>query len=372
MSANPRYPNFTAACLEQGSVDLLSTASQPAVVAHLLPLLMVVTFGVQVAVSDDTITAEQTFRASRVADLDDMCVWIHPTDTSLSTIIGSDKGNGFIYVFDLEGNIIQDFFTGKPGNVDVRYGIPLGSERVDLVAFNERQEQSIWVFKVDRQTRRLERVDDRKITGPIGEGFTLYKHRDHSLYGIAGHGRLKQYRLFDNGSGQISGKPTEWEFHVEHYPEGMVGDDETGYIYISDPRGGIWKVHALDHTDKTRIAKIGDQSGIGADVEGITIYYAANGLGYIIASSQDDSKFVILERSPPHRPVGEFSIPGVQRTDGVDVVNLNLNPTFAQGIFVFHNGQAHDRIHAVKWEHIAKSVGGLIIDTRYWDPRDKQ
>jgi hypothetical protein len=126
----------------------------------------------------------------------------------------------------------------------------------------------------------------------------------------------------------------------------------------------------MDDSDKTMIASVGDQSGLQADVEGVTIYYAANSAGYIIASSQGADKFTIIERKPPHHPVGEFGISGVGSTDGIDVLNISLNETFSQGIFTFHNGASCCPVQAVRWEDIASEVGGLIIDTDYFNPRD--
>ena len=37
-----------------------------------------------------------------------------------------------------------------------------------------------------------------------------------------------------------------------------------------------------------------------ADVEGLSIYYASGGAGYLLASSQGDSTYSVYERQPPH------------------------------------------------------------------------
>jgi len=47
------------------------------------------------------------YNAANSVDQDDMCIWLHPTDKSLSTIIGSDKSSDKIYVYDLQGNLLQ-------------------------------------------------------------------------------------------------------------------------------------------------------------------------------------------------------------------------------------------------------------------------
>jgi hypothetical protein len=149
----------------------------------------------------------------------------------------------------------------------------------------------------------------------------------------------------------------------------MVGDDETGYIYLGEEHEGIWRVHATDSTDKTLIAQIGDASGLAGDVEGLTIYHGPDGQGYLIASSQSESKFTVLDRVPPHTPVGEFSIVGVGETDGIDVLNLDLGSTFSQGIFAAHSAAPCCTVEAARWEDIAAELGGLLIDTESWHPR---
>ena len=60
---------------------------------------------------------------------DDPCIWIHPTDPSLSTIIGTHKKEGAgLIVYDLDGNEIQKVEDGRMNNVDLRYNFPLGGE----------------------------------------------------------------------------------------------------------------------------------------------------------------------------------------------------------------------------------------------------
>ncbi len=342
-----------------------------------LPILSVILGGALVlgapASSIAVVPVVQTYSDGTDGDQDDMCVWVHPTDLASSTIITTDKDNGTVYVYNLDGTVIQTLPSPQPGNIDVRYGFQLGSDCVDLVAFNERTENLIRVYRVNPTTRQLVRVDNGAIATPGGNyGFTLYRHSDGRLFahtGPDGSGSVvSQYELMDNGSGQIAGAATGWQFD-ESTVEGMAGDDETGYLYFGEESAGVWRVDALDDTDKTLIAAVGDPSGLTSDVEGVTIYHAAGGAGYIIASSQGADKFTILNRQPPHAPVGEFSLTGVGNTDGIDVLNLNLGSLFPAGIFTAHNGEACCPVQAARWNAIAADVGGLTVDTQSWDPR---
>ena len=55
---------------------------------------------------------------------DDSAIWIHPTNPSLSMIIGTDK-NGNLDVYDLSGAVRQRIPI-QTNNVDLRYNFPLG------------------------------------------------------------------------------------------------------------------------------------------------------------------------------------------------------------------------------------------------------
>ncbi|RME00459.1 MAG: phytase, partial [Calditrichaeota bacterium] len=321
-----------------------------------------------------TVSSDLTLKDSEIKDQDDMCIWLHPTDLSKSTIITSDKAASKLFIYDLEGNTLEVVpISGKPGNIDTRYNFPFGGQKIDIVAFNNRGHNTIEVYKVNPQTRGLEKIDDGSIKTGSNYGFCLY-HSPQSgkFYGFttSKSGNIEQYELMEK-NGRVTGQQVRaWAF--KSITEGCVCDDETGQAYFAEESKGIWKIGAepKDGTSPKLIAKVGDASGLESDVEGLTIYYAANGKGYIIASSQGASKFTIVERTPPHAPAGEFSVSNVKSTDGIDVINLPLNSRFSQGIFVFHNGRKSPySVGVVRWDEIASTVGGLRIDTHYWDPR---
>jgi hypothetical protein len=220
------------------------------------------------------------------------------------------------------------------------------------------------VYKVDPTTRRIVRIDDGGFATPGGNyGFTFYRHSDGRLFAYTGPESttiLRQYEVVDVGGGRVSGVQTAWSFERSQM-EGMVGDDETGYLYVGEEAAGLWKINAMDASDATLIAAVGDASGIQADVEGVTIYRAAGGAGYVIASSQGSDAFIVFDREAPNAPIGEFQLTGVGSTDGIDVLNLALGP-FTEGIFAAHNGAACCPVQAASWGDIARSLG-LSIDT---------
>ena len=106
---------------------------------------------------------------------------------------------------------------------------------------------------------------------------------------------------------------------------------------MGEQKRGIWKFGAEpdDPTTGTLIARIG-QYGMVADVEGLTIYCAAGGEGYLIASSQGNSTFKVFNRKPPHEYITTFTVEGAEETDGFDVTSVNLGPDFPEGLFALH------------------------------------
>lgn len=325
-----------------------------------------------------TVQQRLVLENDQIDDQDDMSLWIHPSDPSQSTIIAADKGADKIFVYDLEGSTLQTLSDDyRPGNIDLRYHFPFGAELIDIVAFNDRNQNVIVVYKIDRTTRLLERIDNREIETMNNYGFCFYRSpQTGKFYGFvtAKNGNIQHFELFEE-NGQIAGELVR-ELSVSSQTEACVCDDETGQAYFGEEEEGIWKIGAEpgDGTSLNSIAQVGDDSGLASDVEGLTIYYAANGEGYLIASSQGDNKYTVFERQPPHRPVGNFEIEGVSDTDGIDVANVPLGENFPHGIFMYHNGKNSPYpVGIASWQDIAQSMeGGLMIDTGYWNPSKNQ
>ena len=85
-------------------------------------------------------------------DSDDPAIWVKRGDPAESLILGTDKQGG-LAVYDLGGKQLQYLEAGRLNNVDVRYDVPLGDGRVDLVAAGNRTNDAIWLHAVDAATR---------------------------------------------------------------------------------------------------------------------------------------------------------------------------------------------------------------------------
>ncbi len=278
---------------------------------------------------------------------DDPAIWIHPTDPTQSTIIGTDKRGG-LAVYDLSGKQIQYLADGMMDNVDLRQGFMLGNQKVAIVAASNRKDNSIALYKVNPQTRQLENA----AAGLIKHGVTAYGmclfHSEKSgktyYFATSKSGDVEQWELFDNGSNKVGAKKAR-SFKVGGVIEGCVADDQLGQFYVSEEAIGIWKYGADPEAGsaRTQVAKVGD-GHLFADVEGLAIAYGANGTGYLMASSQGNHSYVVYRREGNNEFVKKFRIAngnkvdGAEETDGIDVTTANLGPSFPNGVFVAQDG----------------------------------
>jgi myo-inositol-hexaphosphate 3-phosphohydrolase len=313
---------------------------------------------------------------------DDSAIWVHPTDVSQSTIIGTDKQGG-LAVYSLSGQQLFYYPDGEVNNVDIRYGFMLGGQRVALVvANNYDSSNSIRIYRVDPATRGLEYVAARTISaGGDIYGICMYRSAvDGAYYAINSlrTGTMEQWRLFDNGAGRVDATRVR-TFNVGSVVEGCVADDQLGALYVGEEDVGIWRYGAEPGAGsaRTRVDSVGSGGHLTADVEGLAIYRAAAGTGYLIASSQGSSDFAVYRREGANEYVTRFSIvagaiDAVSGTDGIDVSSLGLGSAFPEGVFVAQdttNNGGNQNFKLVPWGAIARGVSPqLVIDTSV-DPR---
>jgi 3-phytase len=309
---------------------------------------------------------------------DDPAIWIHPTDPLLSTILGTDKQLG-LAIYDVSGQEIQFIPDGDLNNVDLRYDFPMCDGTVDLAAAGDRSDSTLAIYEIDRATGMLSDLAAQTIVVGVEEphGLTLYRSPETGrlyLFTSDENGLVEQWELFDDGTGRIDAA-TVRQFAVGSEAEGMVADDELGILYVSEEGVGIWRYGAEpdDGSDRTQVDSVDNPAGhLVADVEGLAIYYASAGAGYLIASSQGDDKFAVYGRQPPNPFMMQFEIVSgvvdrVTHTDGIDVTNLPLGLDFPFGVFAVQddkNPGGKQNFKLVPWQAIATSVDPpLLIDT---------
>lgn len=316
---------------------------------------------------------------------DDAAIWIHPTDPSKSTIIGTDKsrdGHGLV-VYDLSGRQLFYYPDGRMNNVDVRYNFPLGNSRVGLVGVSNR-ERSLDFYRVNDSDGSLTKAGSFLPTSSIvtPRGFSFYHSPDTGKYFayVTDVGKVEQWEL--NGStGSVTGKLVRsWTVSGPAHTEGLVADDEMKRLYIAqEDIGGIWRYGAEpgDSTTGTRVVSTTENGGdIVQDIKGISIYYGSGGSGYLLAASQGSNRFHAYTRDD-NRPLGAFAIPAgngidaVTGMDGIDVTNFGVGGPFPQGFFVTQDtsNEVRQNFKAVPWQSIAAAYSpALLVDAAY-DPR---
>lgn len=313
---------------------------------------------------------------------DDPAFWVHPTEPGLSLVIGTDKNSG-LAVYDLAGVEIQFLADGDLNNVDVRYGFPLGGRSIDIVAAGNRTGDTIAVYAVDPVTRALADVTAGVLPVGVNEayGFCLYRSAiSGSYYAFVNdkEGVVEQWALSDDGTGLVDATLVR-SFDVGSQTEGIVADDETAALYIGEEDVGIWRYDAEPDAGTSRVQVDGTRGGhLTADVEGLAIYHAGDGSGYLLASSQGSSEFVIYERRGSNDHVMTFQVGAgdgidpVSGTDGIDVTNVDLGPLFPTGAFAAQdnaNDSGNQNFKLVPWAAIAAAGPvPLTVDTS-WNPR---
>ncbi len=289
-------------------------------------------------------------------DTDDPAIWINRADPAASLVVGTDKdADGALYVFGLDGRIHHDKVVRgllRPNNVDIAHDVWVGGEQVDIAVVSERLAHRLRIYRLPD----MKPIDGGGIPVFEGErardvmGIALYtRARDGALFAIVSRsdafapteGYLHQYRLVDDGNGQLRGVFTrafgQWSGRKEI--EAIAVDSELGYVYYSDEIYGVRKYHADPLADdaEDQLAEFG-LDDFARDHEGISVYKRADGSGYIFVSDQQANQFHIYSREgavdDPHRhPLLATVKLATDESDGHDLSPVPL-PGFPGGLLV--------------------------------------
>jgi 3-phytase len=359
------------------------------------------------------IAPEDRREGQQIGDADDPAIYVHPTDSSKSFVIGSFKEGG-LSVYDLNGDRLQKIQRNGTSynNVDLIYGFNLGGRLLDLAIASDRANDTVAIFRVDPDSRRL-----IGISGNLPKSIFGVDDGEQTAYGLAAYtspvtgksyvfvsqasgNQIAQIELIAQGKERISAKVVR-TFEVpipdglereDAQVEGMVVDRERGILYVGQEQFGIYKFSAEPNgsTEPVLVDAIAN-GNLQPDIEGLTIYYGANGKGYLIASSQGDNTFAVYSRDT-NQYLGSFAvgssngIDSAEESDGADVINVPLGPQFPFGMLVVQDGNndpqtiinddgeienASGNFKFVPWENVANSFfNTLDIDTSSYNPRD--
>ena len=288
---------------------------------------------------------------------DDPAIWIHPTDPSRSLVFGSNK-KGTLESYNLDGTRVQRIAEGFFGNVDVRYGFPLGNTVVDIVVVSR---SGVRVYAINPATRLLTNITDGSSISSSGEGLCLYQSPSSGrfyVFHIRRGGEVSQRWLRDADADGLVDATLVRSWSIGSESEGCVADDENRALFVSEEDVGIWR-YGAEPTDGTSAAArtavdiVGAPGHLAADAEGLALVRQAGGAGFLMASAQngevgsdDGSPFVtVYRRQAPHEFVGRFQVvagtaaDGCGRTDGIEATSTALGPLFPNGLFICQDHQ---------------------------------
>lgn len=309
----------------------------------------------------------QTETVARSGDAaDDPAIWVHPQHPAQSRIIATNKKQGLLS-YDLKGRQLQLLEAGRLNNVDVRQNIAWPGGKADLAVATQRDEAALAVFEIGRDGRIR---DAGRVATGLNDiyGTCLYQPPGGGLEVFANDkdGRIEHYRI-ERVKGGYQGKLLR-AFSVDSQPEGCVVDDHVGRLFVGEEKHGIWAMPASAGATEAPqlVMPVGEQ--LVADVEGLALYHG-QGASYLVASSQGNSSYVVLDAQPPYAYRGAFriginadaGIDGVSDTDGLEVSAVDFGGAFRKGLLVVQDGYKRlpdgaQNFKYVAWEDIARAL----------------
>ncbi|MCB1082667.1 MAG: phytase, partial [Chlamydiia bacterium] len=256
---------------------------------------------------------------------------------------------GGLYVYDLRGKFVhRSPYLNEPTGVSVRCDISVGGKSVDIVGCGIRSTNEIRLFTIDPDTRKLEDITtEQGITTGFEQdtyGFCLFKSRyNGKLYAFVSRketDNLHQILLEEDGKGKMKGTLVRkfGKKNMKSFVEGMIADDEYGYLYASDEQHGILKFYAEPGVQLDPfILEFGLGDQFHGDREGIALYKKKRGEGYLIISSQGNSTFKIFERAGRNKFVKTAVAHGAWKSDGCAATSESIPPYYPTGLFVAHD-----------------------------------
>ncbi|MEO1261050.1 MAG: phytase [Bacteroidota bacterium] len=282
---------------------------------------------------------------------DDPAIWVHPDNPGKSLVFGSNKKGG-LAAYDLSGTEVAYYPIGNINNVDVLYRFPMRDSTITVLGCSNRSSQGVNLFAIHPTNGRLKNiaadsllVDSKLIDDIYGFCFATDKATGKNYAVINGkNGLLQQFEMQARESGVILKLARSVQFDSQ--TEGMVADNDLGFLYVGEEAKGIWKlpISPGQGPEKTFVNMSGDENpNIRYDVEGLTIY-KKDGSGFLIASSQGNFSYAVFELAGENRYINNFKIldeqqiDGVEETDGLDVVADSLSVDFPNGLLVLQDG----------------------------------
>jgi 3-phytase len=364
--------NTITGVTHQGFLNMMNTVEVRQLVSltsiknyfYLKKASFILAFFLSVSINSEIVEVEAIYETPPVVTkgdaADDPAIWVNKRNPSNSIIFGTDKKSG-IYSYNLQGQELSYTNLGNINNIDTRTINVGDDENVSDFTFLFASNRTLgsvdlWVFE-DNETR--EKLENNSWEVPSKPSFR--GKSDIIVYGICAgidpkYGlvafltedtgpRVEVWNLTENGLDLIT------TFNNGGESEGCVYDDLNRTLFISEEEvRGVLKAYRLDDSfDFSKPYIVDSREGqIGGDPEGVSLYKTPNNSGYLILSSQGDSKFNLYDRNYPYDYITSFrigsskSIDNVTDTDGIETINFNLSEEYPEGIMIAQDGLNKD------------------------------
>ncbi|MEC4088000.1 phytase [Pseudoalteromonas rubra] len=308
----------------------------------------------------------QSHPAEQFGDaMDDPAIWVHPSNPAASLVLGTHKKQG-LEVYDLKGNLLQQFKDGRLNNVDLRDGFSWQGRTISIAAASKRNDDSLAFYGIeaDGTVFRLGTVPAGldEIYGLCMAAF----EGNHYVFANNKAGLTIQYTL-QADKGKIAALKAR-EISLRSQPEGCVADDERGRLFIGEEDVGIWatSLNPTDNSQPVSVAKVGEH--LVDDVEGLALSFGKSPV--LVVSSQGNNSYQLYEATPPYRHLAGFrvgvngfrGIDGTSETDGLALSTRLRTPDYPEGLLVIQDGRNRfpdqpQNFKYVSWQDVLTATG---------------
>lgn len=308
---------------------------------------------------------------------DDPAIWASGRSVTIGGVqtrgfvAGTDKKAG-LYIYGLDGAVLQFLPDGLLNNVDVIEGLSVGGKPQVLLGASDRGPgrlgMTLYLFDpaatgTDNAVRPWGVVGSDLIE-PYGFCFGQRNGEIHAVL-IGKDGQVRQSIVGVDAAGAPALREVR-RFAVGSISEGCAIDEASNALFIGEELVGVWR-YGFDPAAGDARTSVGTVDGdqLTADVEGATVIQDGN-RRYLLVSSQGDSGFAVW-RIDGSAPVyaGRFAVHAsetideVTGTDGIDALGGPVGD-FPEGLVVVQddvNDRGTQNFKYIDWREIRTALG---------------
>jgi len=286
-------------------------------------------------------------------------------------VAGTDKKAG-LYIYGLDGAVLQFLPAGLLNNVDVVEGLTVAGRAEVLIGASDRTPGrmgvSLYLFDAAATAADNAVRPWGVIASDLGEPYGFcFGRRDGQIHAVlvGKDGQVRQMIVSVDAAGAPVGREVR-RFAVGSISEGCAVDEASDALFIGEELVGVWR-YGFDPASGAARTSVGVAGGdrLTADVEGATILNDGD-KRYLIVSSQGDSAFAVW-RIDGAEPVysGRFAVHAGDRTDavtgtdGIDALGGAVGP-FPEGLVVVQddvNDRTTQNFKYIDWRDIRTALG---------------